>query len=134
MERACGEFKAKWEKRPDKAGVLTVAGECSLGAVYRVDLKPHDPPSEDPDLLLLDLVITLPSGLPATKVEGRATLNFSHKEMIEDPPTRVRIVDVNSEEDPKDQWEIPVRVLTQGLAEVRPEGTKWSKMSRPDRV
>ena len=134
MARACGEFKAKWEKRPDRDGVLTVTGECNLAATHRIVLEPHDPPSEDPDQLLLALKITLPSGLPSTKVEGKATLNFAHKEFTEDPPSTVRIVDVNSEEDPKDEWTIPVRILTQGLAAVSPDGTKWTKMSRPDRV
>ncbi len=134
MARPCGEFKAKWEKRPDKPGLLTVTGECTLAAVYRVVLKPHDPPSENPDQMVLDLFITLPSGLPPTAVEGRATLNFSYKELTEQPYKTVVILDVNSEEDPKEQWEIPVRVLTQGLSEVRPDGTKWSKMERPDRV
>ena len=134
MARPCGEFKAKWEKRPDRPGILTVAGECTLAAVYRVDLKPHDPPSEDPDQKILDLVVTQPSGMPATGVENRAQLNFSYKEETEHPYKTVLIIDVNSEEDPKDQWEIPVRTLTQGLAHVGPEGTKWSKMSRPNRL
>lgn len=134
MARPCGEFKAKWEVRPDKPGVLTVAGECSLAAVYRVVLKPHDPPSEDPDRLLLDLIITLPSGLPPTAVEGRATLNFGYKVETEHEYKTVVIVDVNSGEDPKEQWEIPVRILRQVLAQAGPDGTKWSKMDRPNRV
>ncbi|HVL51554.1 MAG TPA: hypothetical protein VM754_08660 [Actinomycetota bacterium] len=134
MARPCGEFKAKWEKRPDKPGILTVAGECSLAAVYRVDLVRHDPPGENPEQLVLDLVINLPSGLPPTAVEGRATLNFSYKEQTDEPYTSVLIIDANSEEEPKDQWEVPVRILTQGLAHITPDGTKWTKMERPDRV
>ena len=134
MARACSEFKAKWEKRPDRDGILVVSGECNVAATHRIDLKPHDPPSDDPDQLLLDLVITLPSGLPPTAVENRATLNFAHKEFTEEPPSTVKIVDVNSQEDPKDEWVIPVRRLTQGLASITPDGTKWTKMNRPNRV
>jgi hypothetical protein len=134
MARACGEFKAKWEKRPDRDGILVVSGECKVAATHRVDLKRHDPSSENADQLLLDLVITLPSGLPPTAVENKATLNFAYKELTEEPPSTVKIVDVNSEEDPKDEWVVPVRKLTQGLATISPDGTKWTKMSRPDRV
>jgi hypothetical protein len=46
----------------------------------------------------------------------------------------VGILDVNSQEDPKDEWEVPVRILTQDLAHIRADGTKWSKMERPNRV
>ncbi|MEX0789888.1 MAG: hypothetical protein WD178_03850 [Actinomycetota bacterium] len=134
MPRPCGEFKAKWEKRPDKPGVLSVVGECTVAATHRIVLEPHDPPSEDPDIFILDLKISLPSGKPPTYVENRATLNFSHKEYTETPPTHVRIVDVHSEEDPKDEWTVPVRVLNQALAHIIPDGTKWTKMNRPDRV
>ena len=134
MSRPCGEFKAKWEKRPDKPGLLIVSGECTLAATYRVIFKPHDPPGDDPDQKILDLIVTLPSGRPPTGVENRAQLNFSYKEQTEHPYKTVLIIDANSEEDPKEQWEIPVRILTQGLAPVRPEGTKWSKMARPNRI
>lgn len=134
MPRPCGEFKAKYEKRPDKPGVLSVVGECTLAATHRVVLEPSNPPSADPEVFDMDLKISLPSGKPPTFVEGKATLNFSHKEYTEDAPQRVRIIDVNSEEDPKDEWVIPVRMLTQGLATVMPDGTKWTKMSRPDRI
>ncbi|HYN98550.1 MAG TPA: hypothetical protein VEU28_02640 [Actinomycetota bacterium] len=134
MPRPCGEFKARWEKRPDKPGVLTVAGECNVAATHRIVLEPSEPPSEDPAVYLLDLKISLPSGKPPTYVENRATLTFAHKHYTEDPPQRVRIVDVNSEDDPKQEWEIPVRVLNQALADVAPDGTKWSKMERPNRV
>jgi hypothetical protein len=134
MPRPCGEFKAKWEKRGDKPGVLTVVGECTLPATHRISLEPHNPPSQDPDIFLLDLVINMPSGKPPTYVEARATLNFSHKEQIETPPQRVGILDVNSQEDPKDEWEVPVRILTQDLAHISADGTKWSKMERPNRV
>jgi hypothetical protein len=133
MPRPCGEFKAKWEKRPDKPGVLTVVGECQVAATHRIVLEPHDPP-RDGDVFLLDLKISLPSGKPPTYVENRATLTFSHKEYTEDPPERVHILDVNSEEDPKDEWLIPVRILNQALAKVGPDGTKWTKMERPDRI
>lgn len=132
MSRACGEFKAKWEKRPDSPGVLTVNGECKLAAVYRVNLVASEEPSDNPEQRRLDLVITLPSGLPPTAVEGQCTLNFSFKEETEVPFSSVLITDVNSDEG--ETWEVPVRVLTQELAAIRPDGTKWTKMSRPDRV
>ncbi|HEX2052529.1 MAG TPA: hypothetical protein VHJ78_02230 [Actinomycetota bacterium] len=134
MARPCGEFKAKWENRPDRPGMLTVSGECTLAAVYRIILTNHEPPSEDPEEKVLDLIVTLPSGLPPTAVEGRSTLYYSYKEETEHPYQRVRIIDVNSSENPKQEWVVPVRVLTQSLAEVGPDGTKWSKMERPKRV
>lgn len=132
MARPCGEFRAKWEKRPDKPGMLTVSGECTLAAVYRTVLKPHDPPSKNPEQKLLDLVITLPSGLPPTAVEGGGSLYFSYKEETEQEYKSVVIIDVNSGED--ERWEVPVRVLKQELSSIRPDGTKWTKMSRPNRV
>lgn len=134
MPRPCGEFKAKWEKRVDKPGVLAVVGECTVAATHRVVLEAHDPPSEDPDILILDLKISLPSGKPPTYVEGTATLNFSYKEFTETPPQQVKIIDANSDEDPKDEWTVPVRILDQALAHINPDGTKWSKMNRPNRV
>lgn len=134
MARPCGEFKAKWEKRADKPGVLTVSGECTLAAVYRTVLKRHEPPTENPDELTLDLMITLPSGLPPTAVENQGSLYFSYKEETEHEYKTVRVVDVNSAEDPKDQWVVPVRILRQDLAHIGPDGTKWSKMERPNRV
>lgn len=134
MARPCGEFKAKWEKRPDRPGMLTVHGECELAAVYRIVLTEHQPPSEDSREKVLDLIITLPSGLPPTAVENRSVLYFSFKEETEEPYERVRVIDVNSSDNPKQEWVVPVRVLTQSLADVAPDGTKWSKMERPNRV
>lgn len=132
MARPCGEFKARLEKRPDSPGVLTVTGECNLPAVYRAVLEAHDPPGETPGQLVLDLVVTLPSGLPPTTVEGYCTLNLAFKTKTEQEYKTVLIKDRNSEDG--ESWEIPVRVLTQQLADVRPDGTRWSKMSRPGKV
>jgi hypothetical protein len=63
----CGEWDARHERRTGKPPILTVTGECKLPTTYRAVLKPHEP-QEDPEVLVLDLQVSLPSQ-PATEVK-----------------------------------------------------------------
>lgn len=55
----CGEWDVRHDRRPDKPPLLTVKGQCVLPTTYRVVLKEHEP-QDDPEVLTLDLVTTLP--------------------------------------------------------------------------
>lgn len=108
--------------------MLSVTGECNLPATYRTVLEVHEPQGDDPTQLILDLVVTLPSGLESTDNEARCTLNVAFKMNTEQDYETVLIVDKLSDED--ESWEIPVRVLKQAVAEAPMQGSKWSSLPR----
>lgn len=128
MPRECGSWHARHERRPDKEPLLTVTGECRLPATFRTVLERHEPQGDDPTQLILDLLISNPSGFGHMDSEGRCTLNISYKEETDEEYRSVLIIDRNSEEN--ESWEVPVRVLRQEVATAPTEGTKWSSLPR----
>lgn len=123
MPTGCGEWKARHERRPGQPAVLMVTGECKIPATYRAVLKQSEQQGEDPTQLVLDLVVTLPSGLGNLESEKRATLNVSFKLPTENEYKTVRIIDVNSQEG--ESWEIPVRVLEMANTPKAPKSRRW---------
>lgn len=110
--------------------MLTVTGECRLPATYRSVLEVHEPQGEDPSQLILDLVISNPSGFGHMDSEGRCTLNVAFKKQTDEEYKSVLIIDRNSEEEGGESWEVPVRVLTQEMASAPTKGSKWSALPR----
>ncbi|MEX2587303.1 MAG: hypothetical protein WD602_04825 [Actinomycetota bacterium] len=110
--------------------MLTVTGECRLPATFRSVLEKREPQGDDPSQLILDLVISNPSGFGHMDSEGRCTLNVSFKMQTDKEYDSVLIVDRNSEEEGGESWEVPVRVLVQEVAAAPVKGTKWSALPR----
>lgn len=106
----CGEWEARHERRPGKPPLLMISGECKVPTTYRVVLQPHEPQG-DPDVLLLDLAITLPSA-GAGKVEHsepflqlfmtkKAVIYVNYKVETETEYQTVTILDAESGEEVK---------------------------------
>lgn len=128
MPRECGTWHAKHERRPDKEPLLTVTGECHLPATHRTVLEMHEPQGDDPSQLVLDLVVTNPSGFGHMDSEGRGMLFVDFKLKTDQDYKTVKIIDRNSEEG--EEWEVPVRVLTQPVASAPGQRNKWASMPR----
>lgn len=129
MPSQSGEWHARHELRPDREPLLTVTGECHLPATYRADLEMREPQGDDPSQLILDLVVSNPSGHGHMDSEGRGRLFLEFTRKTDHYYKTVLIIDRNSEDG--ESWEIPVRVLTQPVAAApSKKGSKWSSMPR----
>lgn len=66
LDGGCGRWTAMLNMDGVVAPLLTVRGVCTFPTDgYEVELRRHRPPSEDPQTLLLDRVVTAPSGVVA---------------------------------------------------------------------
>ena len=85
----CGEWDVRHDRRPEKPHILTVTGQCVLPTTYRVVLQEHEP-QDDPKVLLLDLVVTLPS--QSDKVEpGKVEHSEPFVKLFQDRKTPIYI-------------------------------------------
>lgn len=76
----CANWTAWIDRMPPSAGAvptLHVQGNCTYRFVgYSAELRPHMPPSADPHVFLLDLIVHAPIG-PATPGTGGGSLSYS---------------------------------------------------------
>ena len=126
MDHHVTGWDARLMKRPGDEAILTVTGQCKLPATFRAVLEMAEP-QENPDQLLLLLIITIPSGLPPTAVEGRGNLNISFKMPTEEIYSSVKIADINadSETEQATVWNVPVKVIDWSNTPTRKRGDKW---------
>ena len=127
MDHRVSGWDARLMKRPGDEAILTVTGECKLPATYRADLEVAERQGEDPSQLVLLLIITLPSGLPPTAVEGRGTLNISLKMPTEEVYSSVKIADINADPETEEAtvWNVPVKVIDWSNTPTRKKGDRW---------
>jgi hypothetical protein len=127
MDHRVSGWDARLMKRPGDEAILTVTGECKLPATYRADLEVAERQGEDPSQLVLLLIITLPSGLPPTAVEGRGNLNISLKMPTEKIYSSVKIADINADPETEEAtvWNVPVKVIDWSNTPTRKKGDRW---------
>jgi hypothetical protein len=127
MDHHVSGWDARLMKRPGDEAILTVSGECKLPATFRAVLEVAERQEEDPSQLLLLLVITLPSGLPPTAMENRATLNITLKMPTEETYTSVKIADINADPETEEQtvWVVPVKLIDWSNTPARKKSDRW---------
>jgi hypothetical protein len=75
----CASWTAWLDRMPGPGAIPTlhVQGNCAFRFVgYSAELRPHLPPSADPNVFLLDLIVHAPAG-PAIPGSGGASLSYS---------------------------------------------------------
>jgi hypothetical protein len=115
-------------RRPDQEAVLEITGESRIAATYRADLKPAEDQGDDPSQLVLDLIITNPSGSsPMGGMETRGSLFISYKEVTDKEYSTVKIVDVNAAPDTTEEtvWVLPVKQVDWGTTATAAESRRW---------
>lgn len=127
MDHRVTGWDARLMKRPGDEAILTVTGECKLPATYRAVLEVAERQTEDPDQLVLLLIITLPSGSTSTAVEGRGNLNISLKMPTEKIYKSVKIADINADPETEEAtvWNVPVKVIDWANTPTRKKSDRW---------
>lgn len=127
MEHNVSGLSARHHRRPGQEPVLEVTGECKLPATYRAVLRMAEDQGDDPSQLVLDLFVNDPSGLPASGVENRATLNISFKLKTDAEYATVKITDIHGDADSEDptEWVLPVKQIDWGTTAPAAESKRW---------
>ena len=127
MDHHVSGWDARLMKRPGDEAILSVTGECKMPAIYRAVLEVAERQTEDPDQLLLLLIISLPSGKPPTKMETLGTLNISLKMPTEKVYKSVKIADINADPETEEPtvWNVPVKVIDWSNTPTRKRSDRW---------
>lgn len=119
-------------RRPDQEPVLEITGESRISATYRADLKPAQDQGDDPSQLVLDLIITNPSGSsPMGGMETRGSIFISYKELTDKEYSTVKIVDVNADPDTTEEtvWVLPVKQIDWATTAPAAASKRWKGKS-----
>jgi hypothetical protein len=127
VDHNVSEWKVRHLRRPDQEPVLEITGETRIPATYRAVLKPAEDQGDDPSQLVLDLIINVPSGLPAAGMETRGTLFISYKSKTDQAYNTVKIVDVNADADTTGdtEWVLPVKQINWATTAQPPASKRW---------